>query len=109
MENENEARIHEIDKILEELTSHRSMWAKSGGMGGKMALEANNRIEELKREREALLNDTNNIGISKKYALLRELKELRKEASFLKKMKYNFEIKKVEGQIQDFRNNSIKR
>ncbi len=109
MEKERDARIREIDKRIDDLISHRSMWASSGGMGGNMAMKANDEIEELRKEKEDLLNDTDNIGIDKKHARLRELNELRETANFLKKMKYNSEIKKVEEQIRDFRSNSNKR
>ena len=102
-------RIQEIDKRLEGLIIHQSRWARAGGVGGSMAMKANAEIEELRKEKEDILNDTQNIGIDKKHAQLRELKELREKANFLKKMKYASEIKKIEEQIQDFRNNSKKR
>ena len=100
MENEKNARIQEIDKRLEGLIIHQSRWARAGGVGGSMAMKANAEIEELRKEKEDILNDTQNIGIDKKHAQLRELKELREKANFLKKWNMHLKLRRLKNKYK---------
>lgn len=45
---EREKRISEIEARIAELEQHRSMWFHAGGMGGRMAFQANSEIAELR-------------------------------------------------------------
>ena len=108
MDKSKEDRINEIDEKIYDLSLHTTMWSRAGGVGGSMALRALGEIEALREEREDIVNDTENVGIEKIYARLRELKILRAEANILKKVIYDAEIAKREKEIKDFRESHSK-
>lgn len=93
-------RLNELNERLKELISHSSMWAKSGGMGGKMAMQAQQEIEDLKAERTRILN-----GTQEKYEQIQdkinELKELKRQChiiQFIKKKQLDNEITQYQKQ-----------
>ena len=51
-------RLREIDDRIDHLSSHMTMWGRAGGRGGAMAMQALGEINELKREKERILNGT---------------------------------------------------
>ena len=115
MEKDKQKIIDEINQRIEDLKAQRVMWSKAGGRGQMMAMQAIGEIKSLELEREDLLkeielekqdllNGTNNLEIYKIQKRLEQLKQLKKEANFIKKIKYNFEIKKVEDEYQSFHN-----
>ena len=86
---EEERKIEEIKNRIEELREHQTMWARSGGVGGKMALKAESEIAELKKtivrikngtqdEYERLLREKEKIrfNIIKKKLIEKKLEEL---------------------------------
>ncbi|MBQ3436085.1 MAG: hypothetical protein IJH13_03620 [Bacilli bacterium] len=93
-------RIAEIDERIHDLREHGSMWAKAGGVGGRMAAQAYGEIKDLEMEKDDLINGTNNLGIKRKEEEIRQLKALRKEANFLKRMKYNKQITQQEAELE---------
>ena len=50
--------IIKYEQRVKELEEHSEMWAKSSGVGGRMAVEAYNEIEQLKKIIEDLNNGT---------------------------------------------------
>ncbi|MBR1936364.1 MAG: hypothetical protein IJ842_01590 [Bacilli bacterium] len=44
---ERDNKIAELEKRIENLSQHRSMWSHAGGLGGRMASETNNEIQNL--------------------------------------------------------------
>ena len=94
-----EQRIVEIDKRLSTLKEQSLMWSKAGGVGGRMAAQAYGEIKDLEMEKDDLINGTNNLGIKRKEEEIRQLKALRSEANFLKKMKYNKQITQQQAEL----------
>ena len=91
-------RLYEIDVRIEDLKIHMGMWGRAGG--GRMAMEAIREINNLKAEKERILN-----GTQEKYeeieAKIKELKELRAQClaiNFIKKTRLKKEIGNYEEQ-----------
>lgn len=100
MDNDKEQRIEQIDKRIKDLEEQRSMWFKAGGPGVRMAMQSVGEIEDLKMEKDDLINGTNNLGIKMKEREISELKRLRDEASFLQSHKYKKQINEREAELE---------
>ena len=97
-------RIHEIDTRITDLTEHMIMWRKAGGVGGGMAMHALSEIKELELEKYDLINGTNKLEILRTQKKLNSLRILRDKAKFIKRFRYNSEIKEVEGKLKILQN-----
>ncbi len=107
---EKNKRIKEIDERIVLLKDHMVMWGRAGGMGGRMAMQANQEIKELEIEKSDLINGTNNLAILKKEKEIKRLKALKEEAMFLKRIKYSKEISKQEEELEMLqKSNQIKK
>lgn len=107
MEKDVSNRVSEIDRRISDLESHIAMWGRAGA--GNMAMQALAEIADLKLEKEDLLNGTNKLEISKTTRELNRLKFLKEEAGLIKRIQYNFQIKKVEGELKNLQNKSVKK
>lgn len=99
MEKSKVERIQEIDERIKGLSEHASMWARAGGRGGMMAMDAQAEIIQLKLEREDLINGTNKLEIYRIERELRSLISLRSDANIFQKISYNSKIKKLEKEL----------
>lgn len=100
MEENKQNRIKEIEERIKDLEAHSIMWARAGGRGGKMALQADAEIKELKLEKEDLINGTNKLPIYKFEKEIDRLKSLKEYANIFKKMTYNHKLKKLEEELK---------
>jgi len=87
MEEKYQRRLLEIDNRIEDLENHITMWLKAGGHGSRMAGQGRQEISELKKEKERILN-----GTQEKIDELKELKAQCKAIQLIKKAKINKEI-----------------
>ena len=99
MEKSNEERIKELDERITGLKEHASMWAKAGGRGGMMAMDARAEVKELELERYDLINGTNKLAIYRIEKELERLTYLRRDASVFQRVVYNSKIKKLEKEL----------
>ena len=99
MEISKEERVRELDKRIADLKEHASMWAKSGGRGGMMAMNAHAEVKELELERYDLINGTNKLAIYRIEKELERLTYLRRDANMFQRMSYNSKIKKLEKEL----------
>lgn len=99
MEKSKQERIQEIDERIKGLSEHAGMWAKAGGRGGRMLIDAYAEIKELELEREDLINGTNKLEIYRIERELRSLISLRSDANIFQKISYNSKIKKLEKEL----------
>lgn len=99
MEKLKEERIKEIDERIAGLKEHATMWAKAGGRGGMMAMDARAEVKELELEREDLINGTNKLAIYKIEKELERLTYLRRDANVFQRVVYNSRIKKLEKEL----------
>ena len=100
MEEKYQRRLLEIDKRIEDLENHITMWLKAGGRGSRMAGDARQEIANLKLEKERILDGTQEKidKIEEKIAELKVLKSQCKALQILKKAKINKEINYYEVQ-----------
>ena len=112
MKEEWQKRIKEIDERIFDLDVHRKMWASAGGMGGKMAMQAIGEVKSLETEKNRLLkqieleeqdkiNGTNNLKIFLVESEIERLKELKRTAQILKKLKLSRQIRKEEQELNE--------
>lgn len=99
MEKSKQERIQEIDERIKGLSEHASMWARAGGRGGMMAMDAQAEIIQLKLEREDLINGTNKLRIHNIENELERLTYLKRDAFVFKRLMYNSKIKKLEKEL----------
>lgn len=99
MEKTKEERVRELDGRIADLKKHESMWAKAGGHGGMMAMNANAEVKELELEREDLINGTSKLAIYRIEKELERLTYLRRDANIFQRMSYNSKIKKLEKEL----------
>ena len=94
-------RLREIDDRIEHLSSHMTMWSRAGGRGGAMAMQALGEINELKREKERILNGTQAKidEIEQQIEILKSIKRRISKLNICKQMEYAKEIKEQEQQI----------
>ena len=94
-------RLREIDDRIEHLSSHMTMWGRAGGRGGAMAMQALGEINELKREKERILNGTQAKidEIEQQIEILKSIKRRIRKLDIFKQMEYSKEIKEQEKQI----------
>lgn len=94
-------RLYEIDARIEDLKAHMSMWSRAGGRGGAMAMQAVSEINELKAEKERILNGTQAKidKISKKIKSLQEQKQQVAKINLIKQSKLNKQIREQEEEI----------
>ena len=100
---EQKDELKKIENKINELKSHRGMWAKAGGVGGRMALQAMSEIELLEIKRDDIINGTNKYEILLKEKEIKSLKLLREEATFLKRRKYSKQIKQSEEELENLK------
>lgn len=95
------SRLYEIDARIEDLKAHMSMWGRAGGRGGAMAMQAVSEINELKAEKERILNGTQAKidKISKKIKSLQEQKQQVAKINLIKQSKLNKQIREQEEEI----------
>ncbi len=86
-------RISEIDEQIMALAERANMLGNSGGTDGAIVLQTFAEINELKMEKDDLINGTHQLEINKKEKRIRQLKTLLEDARFLKRMKYQKELK----------------
>jgi len=99
MEKLKEERIKEIDERIVDLKEHATMWARAGGRGGMMAMDARAEVKELELEREDLINGTNKLAIYRIEKELERLTYLRRDANVFQRVVYNSKIKKLEKEL----------
>lgn len=94
-------RLKEIDDRIEHLKDHMTMWSRAGGRGGAMAMQALGEINELKREKERILNGTQAKidDIEQQIEILKSIKRRISKLNIFKQMEYTKEIKEQEQQI----------
>ena len=94
-------RLKEIDDRIEHLSSHMTMWSRAGGRGGAMAMQALGEINELKREKERILNGTQAKidELEQQIEILKSIKRRISKLNIFKQMEYSKEIKEQEQQI----------
>lgn len=104
MSDEDRERLSQVDDRIESLIEHRSMWFRAGGMGGRMAMDANQEISDLRVLRGDIINGTNNYeSLQERRKLqkeIRELRQLREDALFLKRYKLGKEIQEKEEKLR---------
>ena len=95
------SRLYEIDARIEDLKAHMSMWGRAGGRGGAMAMQAVSEINELKAEKERILNGTQAKidKISKKIKSLQEQKQQVAKINLIKQAQLNTQIREQEEEI----------
>lgn len=96
------ARLAAIDSRIEDLYDHMRMWGRAGGKGGAMAMEAQHEINELKAEKERILNGTQ-AKIDKLYTKIKTLTEEKKQHSkinVIKQIRLSKEIKQQQREIE---------
>ena len=95
------SRLYEIDARIEDLKAHMSMWGRAGGRGGAMAMQAVSEINELKAEKERILNGTQAKidKISKKIKSLQEQKQQVAKINLVKQAQLNKQIRQQEEEI----------
>lgn len=95
------SRLYEIDARIEDLKAHMSMWGRAGGRGGAMAMQAVSEINELKAEKERILNGTQAKidKISKKIKSLQEQKQQVAKINLIKQAQLNKQIREQEEEI----------
>ena len=91
-----EKRLAEIDQRIEDLEAHAKMWGNARGVGGNMMIQAWAEINDLKLEREDLINGTHNLEKHKREKEIERLNVLLEQAKFIKKIKYRKELKAQE-------------
>ncbi len=64
------SRIVWIDDRIKALEEHRTMWARAGGVGGRMAMQAIREVAELKEEKARIYK-----GTQQKIDIIREKME----------------------------------
>ena len=112
MSEEWKKRINEIDKRIEDLQNHSIMWSRAGGVGGRMAMQANSEISTLKKEKERLVkqvelekedktNGTNKLNIFLIQCKIEDLQEMKKQAKFIKKIKLKSQIFQEEQNLKN--------
>ena len=100
---EQKEELEKIEERIEDLKLHRGMWAKAGGVGGKMALQAITEIKLLEIKRDDIINGTNNYEITLKENEIKSLKHLKEQANILKKRKYSKQIKQSEEELENLK------
>lgn len=95
------SRLYEIDARIADLKAHMSMWGRAGGRGGAMAMQAVSEINELKAEKERILNGTQAKieKISKKIKSLQEQKQQVAKINLIKQAQLNKQIREQEEEI----------
>ena len=96
---EKEKRIREIDERIKGLEEHRTMWARSGGAGGRMAMQAIAEISDLNLEKQDLLTGSNSLKIKKIRQEITRLEALKKQARFFKKRAYTKELEQKKAEL----------
>ncbi len=95
-------RVEEIEERIKGLKEHQTMWRKAGGVGPRMALDAQREISELESEKRRILS-----GLQQHIDSVKETKEtlelLKKKNSILKRNKYSKEIKKLDKELDELR------
>ncbi len=94
-------RLREIDDRIEHLSSHMTMWSRAGGRGGAMAMQALGEINELKREKERILNGTQAKidDIEQQIEILKSLKRKISKLQLIRQFELSKTIKEQEQQI----------
>ena len=107
---EREKKISQLEARIADLEQHRSMWFRAGGMGGRMASQANSEIEELRLKIDDLKRGTHHferLELEKQISLLKLesedyvlfKKKKKKRAIKLKKNRLE-ELKKIDNEIE---------
>ena len=91
------------EKKINELKSQRGMWAKAGGVGGRMALQAMSEIKLLEIKRDDIIYGTHRYEVCLKEKEIKSLKLLREQATFLKRRKYSKQIKQSEEELENLK------
>jgi hypothetical protein len=97
-----QARIRQIDARLKDLKEHQVMWARAGGVGNKMAMDAQKEIGTLMAEKERILSGRQQ-KIDDIKQVQQTLEALKKKASLLKKRSYAKEIKDIDKEIEELK------
>ena len=100
---EKKQKILEIEDRIEDLRDHQSMWRRAGGMGGRMAMDANQEIKDLEMIKGDLENGTHNYEIKELERNIKRLKTLRDEAIFFKRGKYKKELEEKEQELESLK------
>lgn len=112
-----ENRLKEIDQRINDLQEHIMMWARAGG--DKLAMRGLDEISALKKEKEKLEtqiklakedkeNGTNKLESYLIRCKIEELKELKKQVNFIKKLKLNSQISNEEHRLQTLQGSAKK-
>lgn len=96
------ARVKEIDARIDDLKVHMTMWGRAGGRGGSMAMQALGEINELKREKERILNGTQEKidNLEQEIEILRKLKNRISKLKVFRQLELSKTIKEQEQEIQ---------
>ena len=93
-------RLVEIDNRISGLNKQRLMWAKAGGVGGSMAMQAIGEIKNLEAEKRRIL-DGSQLKVEELQNKIEKLKMLRaqcKVINFIKKTKLKKQIEDCENE-----------
>ena len=96
----NQKEINKIDKRIKDLEEHIPLWLKAKGLGKKMAINAFSEIKELQLKKEDLINGTHKYEIYKIKIEINQLNALKENANIIKKIQYNYNIKKNYKKLQ---------
>ena len=94
-------RLNEIDKRIEQLENHRTIWGRAGA--GTLSMQADEEINCLKEEKNRILNGTQE-EYEKIESKIEELKRLRNQCSFINFIKKN----KLTKEINSYETKKIK-
>lgn len=94
-------RIKEIDARIDDLKAHMTMWSRAGGRGGAMAMQAYGEIKELEREKERILNGTQEKidAIEQEIEILKKLKNRISKLKVFRQLELSQAIKEQEQEI----------
>ena len=102
MEDKNK-KIEELEARIADLELHKDMWFRAGGMGGRMALQAMEEIDDLKLELEDLKKGTHYSMAAFLEDLIRRQKSMLADANYGKRKWFQELIDANQKELQELR------
>ena len=92
IDEEKHKQVREIERRINDLSEHAEMWQKAGGMGYQMAMKAREEVQDLKLQRDDILNGTNTYRIAQIEREIKRLQSIKEESKFFKKKRCDKKI-----------------